>query len=90
MVDPIGSYAYIYPMKNTASSPGYEANLQSLESRVLELTALCDRLHKENLVLRRQLHGLQSERSGLIEKHELAKHRVEAMINRLKNLEEAP
>lgn len=80
--------AYIYPMKNSAPSSAYEANLQSLESRLLELSTLCEQLHKENSVLKRQLHGLQSERSGLIEKHELAKHRVEAMINRLKSLEE--
>ena len=77
-------------MKSNATSPTYETTLRDLESRVLELTTLCDRLHKENGVLKRQLQGLQHERSGLIEKHELAKHRVEAMITRLKSLEEMP
>lgn len=77
-------------MKSDVSTPLYETTLRELERRVLELTSLCEQLHKENGALKRQLHGLQHERSGLIEKHELAKHRVEAMISRLKSLEETP
>ena len=68
----------------------YETTLRDLESRVHELVAICEQLYKENLSLKRQIHSLQHERSGLMEKHELAKHRVEAMIGRLKNLEETP
>lgn len=89
-VDLVCFDAYIEFMKSDVSVPAYETTLRDLERRVLELTSICERLHKENGVLKRQLHGLQHERSGLIEKHEVAKHRVEAMISRLKSLEEAP
>lgn len=76
-------------MDNTDSA-FYETTLRDLEDRVHELVALCEQQYKENLSLKRQIQSLQHERSGLIEKHELAKHRVEAMIGRLKNLEETP
>lgn len=76
-------------MDNTDSA-FYETTLRDLEGRVHELVALCEQQYKENLSLKRQIQSLQHERSGLIEKHELAKHRVEAMIGRLKNLEETP
>ncbi|WP_233279561.1 TIGR02449 family protein [Acidihalobacter yilgarnensis] len=85
-----GQGAYIYRMIDDSAPAFYEAALRELERRVLELTVLCERQHKENQTLKRQLQGLQHERSGLIEKHELTKHRVEAMIGRLKNLEETP
>ncbi|OBS08051.1 hypothetical protein Thpro_022301 [Acidihalobacter prosperus] len=85
-----GGHAYIWRMSDTPSTAGYENALRELERRVIALTALCEQQHKENLALKRQLQTLQHERSGLIEKHELAKHRVEAMIGRLKNLEEMP
>ncbi|AOV18646.1 TIGR02449 family protein [Acidihalobacter aeolianus] len=77
-------------MSDAATQPVYEAALRELERRVLELTSACERQHKENTALRRQLQTLQHERSGLIEKHELAKQRVEAMIGRLRSLEESP
>lgn len=55
-----------------------------LESLLDTLTQLKD----ENKSLRQQQTQLISERAGLIEKNEQARSRVEAMINRLKLMEE--
>lgn len=64
-----------------------ELELKQLESRIEELIATCDALKDENHTLRQQQSGLMSERARLIEKTELARHRVEAMISRLKSME---
>lgn len=60
----------------------------ALEHKVDELIQLCGVLGKENRALRAQQHNWSSERAKLIEKNELAKSRVEAMIGRLKSLEQ--
>jgi cell division protein ZapB len=62
-------------------------DLQNLEQRVDELIVSCSELSKENRSLRAQQEKLVTERAALIEKTELARTRVEAMITRLKALE---
>ena len=66
--------------------PGDEWN--TLETKVEELIELCGVLTKENGALRAQQRNWTTERAKLIEKNELAKSRVEAMITRLKALEQ--
>ena len=65
-----------------------EQRLDSLESRLEELLHACDRLSAENRSLRERQDALVAERAALIEKNELARTRVEAMINRLKAMEQ--
>ena len=65
----------------------YELELKSLEHQVDELIQLCAQLKSENQSLRDQHMGLVSERAKLMEKNELARTRVEAMIMRLKSME---
>ena len=62
-------------------------NLHSLESHVDELITECDELRAEIRALRMQQSNLMAERASLIEKSELARTRVEAMIERLKAME---
>ncbi len=62
--------------------------LKSLESKVNNLVDACVQLKQENQTLRTSQKDLVSERASLIEKTELARNRVEAMISRLKSLEE--
>jgi cell division protein ZapB len=62
-------------------------DLQALETQVDELIQTCDQLTDENRALRNQQSSLVAERAGLIEKSELARSRVEAMIARLKAME---
>ena len=62
-------------------------DLQALEAQVDELIRTCDSLTEENRALRDQQSNLIAERASLIEKSELARSRVEAMIARLKAME---
>jgi cell division protein ZapB len=64
-----------------------EQDLHALEVRVEELIRACHHLKAENRSLRAREEALVAERAGLIEKNELARNRVEAMIARLKSLE---
>ena len=62
-------------------------DLQALETQVDELIQTCEQLTDENRALRDQQSTLVAERASLIEKSELARSRVEAMIARLKAME---
>ncbi len=75
-------------MDNQASLNPNQMEFKQLESLVDDLIQACSRLEEENRSLRTQCKSLQSERSGLIEKTEMAKNRVEAMIQHLKSLEQ--
>jgi len=66
-----------------------EQELKRLEGRVEELVALCARLRGDNHSLRERLETLSVERAGLLAKNEQVRGRVEAMILRLKSLEES-
>jgi cell division protein ZapB len=63
-------------------------DLETLERKVDELIRICDRLREENTSLRASREHLVSERADLIEKTELARSKVEAMVERLKSMEE--
>ena len=66
----------------------HEQDLKSLEYRVEELIQLCHQLKNENQALREQQGSLMSERANLMQKNEMARSRVEAMIMRLKTMEQ--
>lgn len=59
-----------------------------LERKMEELIKLCQLLARENHALKTRQNSWSSERAQLIEKNELAKTKVEAMISRLKALEQ--
>ncbi|MDX2313372.1 MAG: TIGR02449 family protein [Gammaproteobacteria bacterium] len=73
--------------RNQNSSKVEGMDLSALESQVDELIQTCDLLTDENRALRDQQSTLVAERASLIEKSELARSRVEAMIARLKAME---
>jgi len=62
-------------------------NLLSLEAKLDRLILLCNRLQQENTELHAREAAWQHERERLIEKNELARTRVEAMITHLKGLD---
>ena len=64
-----------------------ETDLSHLEQRIDELIDTVGLLKNENTTLRQQKDKLNSERSLLLEKTELARSRVEGMISRLRSLE---
>ncbi len=75
-------------MNQAASSDGQSQNLHRLEVQVSALIELSVQLREENRSLREQQDALMAERARLIEHSELARTRVEAMVNRLKAMEQ--
>ena len=75
-------------MTNSTSQSVIEQELLKLEVRLEELVSSIERLKEENRSLRNQQDSMVSERANLIEKNEMARSRVEAMINRLKVMEQ--
>ena len=61
--------------------------IQDLETKIDELINLCDDLEKKQAIMESDHENLVEERARLLEKNELAKSKVEAMILRLKALE---
>lgn len=60
--------------------------LNALDAKLDRLILLCTRLQQENADYKARESEWQRERTRLIEKNELARSRVEAMITHLKNL----
>ena len=65
-----------------------QIDIQALELRVDELIQRIEALKNENRSLRDSQSALLSERARLIEKTEEARVRVEAMIGRLRAMEQ--
>ena len=61
--------------------------LLSLETKLDRLILLTSRLQQENAELKSRESAWQVERVRLIEKNELARSRMEAMITHLKSLD---
>jgi len=60
-----------------------EAEFSSLETKVAQFVALCERLRAENRELKQKLAAAQSDAKRLSEKIDGAKSRLEGLINRL-------
>jgi cell division protein ZapB len=63
------------------------SQVEQLSARLDKLQELVRRLADENRSLRQGQEQLAAERAQLLNKNEVARSRVEAMINRLKSLE---
>lgn len=64
-----------------------EPDINTLTLKVVQLIDLCDKLKAQNQHLHVQEKAWRDERLQLIEKNDLARQKVEAMISRLKSLE---
>ena len=60
-----------------------DTEFSSLEAKVAQFVALCERLREENRDLRQQLAAAQSDAKRLNEKIDGAKTRLEGLLNRL-------
>ena len=76
-------------MTNEKQTRKEELDLKKLEFQVDELIRTCERLKSENRSLRGQHESMAAERANLIKKTEMARQRVEAMIIRLKSMEQS-
>ena len=66
----------------------FEHELRRLEKRVDALVRVCDQLQDENRSLKQRQDLLTAERANLLQKNEQVRARVEAMIGRLKAMEQ--
>ena len=66
----------------------FDLELKRLEKRLEELVVVCRQLQEENKLLRHRQESLTSERATLLHKNEQVRGRVEAMIGRLKGMEQ--
>jgi len=78
---------YIDRMANNINST-FEHELKRLEKRVDALVHVCDQLQDENRSLKQRQDVLTAERANLLQKNEQVRARVEAMIGRLKAMEQ--
>ena len=66
-----------------------ELELKRLEKRLDDLIVTVSQIKEENRALRQRQETLTSERASLLQKNEQVRGRVEAMIGRLKSMEQA-
>ncbi|KZY30428.1 TIGR02449 family protein [Alcanivorax sp. HI0083] len=65
-----------------------EQQLRQLEARVDDLLRISARLRQENQALHDRESKLVEERAQLLKKNDAARNKVEAIISRLKSLEQ--
>jgi len=87
IIDSADCRDYILTMNNNITST-FEHELKRLEKRVDALVHVCDQLQDENRSLKQRQDVLTSERANLLQKNEQVRARVEAMIGRLKAMEQ--
>jgi cell division protein ZapB len=66
-----------------------ELELKRLEKRLEDLIVAVAHIKEENRALRQRQDTLTAERATLLQKNEQVRGRVEAMIGRLKSMEQA-
>ena len=64
-----------------------DTQLKILEGKIDELIALCGELNRENQALKADSANWHSERQSLVDKNELARTKLESMLERLKAME---
>jgi cell division protein ZapB len=80
---------YWWPMNEANPKSAVELELKRLEKRLEDLIVTVSHIKEENRALRQRQDTLTSERATLLQKNEQVRARVEAMIGRLKSMEQA-
>lgn len=86
-IDSVDARVYIGFMADDINA-SFEHELKRLEKRVDALVRVCDQLQDENKSLKQRQDTLTAERANLLQKNEQVRARVEAMIGRLKAMEQ--
>ena len=87
-IDRAAAPPIIFTMSDKANERiGLDAEIRRLEKQVDELLGALGALIEENRALRQRQDSLSTERASLLQRNEQVRTRVEAMIGRLKTLE---
>lgn len=89
MLTPAPDALYIAGMSNDPGNERFDLELKRLEKRLDELVVICQKLQEENDSLRSRQDTMTAERATLLQKNEQVRGRVEAMITRLKAMEQS-
>ena len=76
-------------MNEPNSKSAVDLELKRLEKRLEDLIVTVSHIKEENRALRQRQDTLTAERATLLQKNEQVRGRVEAMIGRLKSMEQA-
>jgi cell division protein ZapB len=76
-------------MNDRNTNERVDADLLRLEKRLDELVVICRQLQEENRSLKQRQDSLIEDRATLLQKNDQVRGRVEAMIGRLKAMEQA-
>lgn len=81
---------YYLPVANNLrrTCQAEKMDINDLEEKVDELISLCDELERKQSIMEADKENWSLERTRLLEKNEIAKSKIEAMIMRLKALEQ--
>lgn len=63
-------------------------DIKDLENKIDELISLCDEFERKQAIMEADRETWLRERTRLLEKNDMAKNKVEAMIMRLKGLKQ--
>ena len=83
---PTGGF-YSCAMTDSTPKHEFEVELKRLENRLDDLVEICSQLKEENRSLKQRQDALTADRASLLQKNEQVRARVEAMISRLKAME---
>jgi len=64
-----------------------EDTIEKLEQRISDMIELCEKMSRENELLKNDQQMLRQEFAALQEKNKIARGRVEQIVARLKSLE---
>ncbi len=87
MIDRPTDRFYSCAMTDTSPKHEFEIELKRLETRLDDLVDICSQLQEENRSLKQRQDALTADRASLLQKNEQVRARVEAMISRLKSME---
>ena len=88
LLTPEGPRFYSDRMSAEDTNQRFDHELQRLEKRLDELVVISRQLQEENKSLKQRQDTLIEERATLLQKNEQVRVRVEAMISRLKAMEQ--
>ena len=86
-IDRLAPSHYSHRMSKANKTSQLELEISRLETSIDALLKIIERLNVENRSLRSQQDTLATERASLIERHDLVRNHVEAIVTRLKSLE---
>lgn len=88
LVDPARDGFYSSAMSQKSPEHQFEVELKRLEKRIDDLVDVVGVLKEENRSLKQRQDSLTAERAQMLQKNEQVRARVEAMISRLKGMEQ--